>query len=76
MSHGFQRGALVELDGLLAVVVGLPGDDGVPEEHVAVWFGRPQVERRSKRGTGGARPEVWMVPVDLMSPAAEPVFKH
>jgi hypothetical protein len=36
------RGLFVEVDGLVAVVVGLPGEEDVPEEHVALWFGAPR----------------------------------
>ena len=71
-----QKGSLVELDGLLTVVVSLAGEDGVPDDHVALWFGEPQVERMSRGGSGGARPEVWIVPEDLIGPSAEPVVKH
>ena len=40
-------GMLVELDGLLAVLVALPGDEGVPDDHVAAWFGQARGERKS-----------------------------
>jgi len=72
----WNRGDLVELDGLLAVVVGVDADPGVPEGHVAVWFGEPQCHRKSKGGLGGQRPEVWTVPEQYCVPAAEPVYKH
>jgi hypothetical protein len=70
MSDEITRGAFVELDGLLAVVVGLPGDDNVPDEHAALWFGDPPTTRRSEGGSGGARPEVWTVPLGLLDPVA------
>ena len=47
--HKWKRGDLVELDGLLAVVVGVEGDPDIPEDHVAVWFGDPRCERKSHR---------------------------
>lgn len=72
----WKRGDLVELDGLLAVVVGVEGDPNVPEEHIAVWFGDPRSERKSKGGPGGKQPEVWTVPADYFVVAASPVWKH
>jgi hypothetical protein len=72
----WQRGDLVELDGLLAVVVGIDGDDGVPEDHVALWFGDPRCTRKSEGGAGGAAPEVWTVPEDLCVRAAPPLVRH
>lgn len=70
------RGDLVELDGLLAVVVGAEGDPDVPEGHIAVWFGDPRCVRKSQGGPGGQRPELWTVPVELFDAAAEPIWKH
>ena len=72
----WQRGDLVELDGLLAVVVGVEGDPGVPGEHVAAWFGDPRCRQKSQGGPGGERPEVWTVPEAYLAPASEPVYKH
>jgi hypothetical protein len=76
----WKRGALVEMDGVLAVVVGLEGnevgDDAVPEDHVAVWFGHPQTTRLSQGGSGGATPEVWLVPAEHFELAAPPDIKH
>jgi hypothetical protein len=72
----WQRGAFVELDGLLAVVTAVEGDAGVPEGHVALWFGDPRCRRKSEGGTGGHRPEVWTVPEEYCLPAAEPVARH
>ena len=71
-----RKGELVELDGLLGVVVGLAGEEGVPDEHVAVWFGQPQVERVSRGGSGGARHEAWTVPEALLASSAKPILKH
>lgn len=72
----WRRGDLVELDGLLAVVVGLAGDPNVPEDHVAVWFGDPRCVRKSQDGSGGQRPELWTVPAEYFVPAAEPNWNH
>jgi hypothetical protein len=70
------RGDFVELDGLPAVVVGLAGEPGVPEEHLALWFGTPQVTRISKGGSGHVAPEVWTVPEDLVRAGAPPIWNH
>ena len=72
----WSRGDLVEVDGLLAVVVGIKGDPEVPEEHVALWFGDPRCPRKSEGGAGGLRPEVWTVPEECCVPVAQPVYKH
>jgi hypothetical protein len=72
----FQRGDFVELDGLLAVVVGTDADGRAPEDHVALWFGDPRGERVSKGGAGGLRPEVWTVPSEYCSAAPEAIVKH
>jgi hypothetical protein len=69
-------GTFVEMDGLLAVIVGVSGDEGVPDEHVALWFGDPRGDRVSQGGIGGLNPEVWTVPQDLISPAQAPIYKH
>ena len=70
------RGNLVELDGLLAVVVGIEGDPDVPEEHVALWFGDPTGDRTPLGGTGRRQPELWTVPADYLRAAAPPVYRH
>ena len=72
----WKRGDLVELDGLLAVVVGVEGDLNVPQDHVAVWFGDPRCERKSEGGTGGKQPEIWTVPAEYWVAAAPPILKH
>jgi hypothetical protein len=69
-------GDFVELDGLLAVVVGVEGDPDVPEDHIAVWFGDPRCERTSQGGTGGKQPEVWKVPAECFVAAAPPIWSH
>lgn len=72
----FQKGQFLEFDGVPAVIVGLPGDAGVPEGHVALWFGSPDVTRKSQGGIGGISPEVWTVPADLCGPGTVPTVKH
>ena len=72
----WKRGDLVELDGLLAVVVGIDGDPNVPEEHVALWFGDPRCVRRSEGGSGGLQPEVWTVPAEYLVAAAGAIYQH
>jgi len=72
----FKRGDIIELDGLLAVVVGTSDDGGAPEDHLAVWFGDPQSIRISRGGAGGKHPEIWNVPVDYCIVAALPVVRH
>lgn len=72
----WQRGQLVELDGLLAVVVGIDADPWVPEGHVALWFGEPRTIRKSQGGPGGLTPEVWTIPAEYCTPAAAPVVRH
>ena len=72
----FKRGDLVELDGLLAAVVGTFEDGGAPEDHLALWFGDPQCTRISQGGAGGQRPEVFTVPSDVCVMASAPVVRH
>ena len=72
----WQRGQLVEIDGLLAAVVGTDEDSWVPEDHVALWFGDPRAARKSQGGPGGLRPEVWTVPADCCICALAPVVRH
>lgn len=72
----WRRGDLVELDGLLAVVVGTEGEPDVPEGHVALWFGEPRCVRESEGGKGGERPEIWAIPEDMLAPGAELIRCH
>ncbi len=69
-------GDLVELDGLLAVVVGIAGDANVPEDHIAVWFGKPDCVRISEGGAGGQSPEIWTVPIELVKSTATATWDH
>ena len=72
----FERGDIVEFDGLLAVVVGTTADDNTPEDHLALWFGDPRGKRLSEGGYGGLQPEVWTVPSESCQPAAASIVLH
>lgn len=72
----WRRGDLVELDGLLAVVVGIEGEPHVPEGHIAVWFGDPRCIRKSEGGPSGQRPQVVTVPAEYFVAAADPIWQH
>ncbi len=72
----WRRGDLVEFDGILAAVVGVEGDPGVPEEHVALWFGEPRGVRTSRGGVGGLRPVILTVPEEYCRPALEADVRH
>ena len=48
----FNRGDLVELNGEFASVVGVYGDPGVPDGHVAIFYGTDE----------NGLPDVWTVP--------------
>ena len=80
-SAAWERGDLVELDGRLGVVVAIGGggigDDhpDVPEDHIAVWFGDSQGDRKSRSGADN-HPEIWTVPAERFVAAAPPVWKH
>lgn len=75
MSH-WQRGDLVEMDGLLGVVVAVAGENNVAEDHAGVWFGAPECVRLSAGGTGGRSPEIWTVPEDVLQQAQPATWKH
>ncbi len=76
MNMELKKGSFIEFDGLLGVVTGSEGDRGVPEGHVAVWFGNPQGKRKSEGGHGGLAPEVWTVPIEYCERAEPPVIEH
>ena len=71
-----KRGTIVEVDGLLGVVVIQPGEEGISEDHVALWFGHPPTTRISEGGIGGAEPEVWIVPVEYCAIARAARLRH
>jgi hypothetical protein len=72
----WKRGQMVEIDGLLAAVVGTSADAWVPDDHLALWFGDPPAIRISQGGKGGLRPEVWTVPAEYCAPAADLDVRH
>ena len=74
--RNWQRGDLVVLNGLLAVVVGIPGDPNVPEDHIAIWYGEPQDQRLSKESPGQEKPKVYTVPAEYCYPGPEPLYLH
>ena len=57
----FERGQMVEQDGLLAVVVGLAGDEGVPDEHLARSGMVSRKPSASQMVGKGAR-NLWSIP--------------
>ena len=64
-----KRGDMVTMDGLLAAVVGVEGVSGIPEGHVALWFGDPTARRASEGGTPKSQAEAWTVPTEYCTPA-------
>jgi hypothetical protein len=62
------KGELVILDKKLCVVVGTEQDEGVPEGHLAVWFGDTAED--------GISPEVWTVPAEYFVRAPAAKMKH
>jgi hypothetical protein len=74
--NDFPIGSFVEFDGLLAVVIGLSGEKGVPDDHLALWFGEPHGKRISEGGSGNLVPIVWTVPIEHCLPAKPPVMQH
>jgi hypothetical protein len=72
----WERGEMVEFDGLLAAVVGTSADPWVPDDHVALWFGDAQGVRASQGGAVGRRPEVWTVPAEYCAPADDFDVRH
>lgn len=76
MASRFKKGDFAELDGVPCVVVGVYGDEDVPEDHIAVWFGDPVVISKSKGGKGNVIPEVWTVPEEYFEPGQPPNIRH
>ncbi len=72
----FQIGQFIEFDGLLAVVVGISGQDDVPDDHLAIWFGEPQGQRLSEGGQGNLVPLVYTVPIEYCLVAKPPSLIH
>ena len=74
----FYKGQFVLFDGLPAVVVGLEDDlkGFVSEDHVGLWFGDPQVKRKSEGWPREVKPEIWTVPKEYCEPIKEVEYKH
>ncbi len=72
----FQRGDIVEVDGILGTVVQVTGEAGVPDDHVVIWFGEPRGTRISEGGSGQTIPEVWTIPADVCIPAKTAKVNH
>jgi len=72
----FEKGDFVELDGLIAVVVGVSGENDLPDDHIALWFGEDDQKRISQGGSGNVIPQVWTVPIELCMKARDPNIKH
>lgn len=71
-----KKGDFVEMDGLIAVIVGTADDKDVPEDHVALWFGMPGTIRLTNADHTQTPPEVWTVPISVCSMALPAIFRH
>jgi len=75
-----QRGDLIELNGLPCVIIALAGesigDEQVPEEHVAVWYGDIEPTPTWEEGTGNVKTKVWTVPLEYCMPGQVPTVLH
>ncbi|MBJ6108342.1 hypothetical protein JAO73_04925 [Hymenobacter sp. BT523] len=78
MESNIQVGDFLEFDGLLCIVVALAGrygDEDIPEEHIAVWFGgndpagKPVEEERFK-------PAIWTIPQEYFKKTPRPEVLH
>ncbi|MFC0682593.1 hypothetical protein ACFFGH_32595 [Lysobacter korlensis] len=67
-----KRGDIVVIGDRVAVVVALEGEDDVPEEHVALWFGPEEASKTEDR----LRPIVWTAPAEYCSLAAPAEWRH
>jgi len=76
MAIAFKRGDLVESNGLLGVVVGVYGDNYVPEDHIAIWYGSTTTSSSIQKGQGALVPEVWTVPQEYVRLAPNPIMHH
>ena len=75
-----KKGDLVELNGLPCVIVGMAGecfgDEEVPEEHVALWYGDTEPKPTWEGGTGKVKTVVFTVPIDCLEPGQVPRVRH
>lgn len=61
-------GDFVILNGNTCVVVGVDGDAGVPEDHVALWYGEVELD---------GSPIVWTVPAEYVGKLDRaPTYRH
>jgi hypothetical protein len=67
--YEFKRGDLVLLNDRVAAIVGLGGEPGVPENHVALWYGE-------KIDSPSSDPVAWTVPAEFCLPAPKLRFLH
>jgi len=77
----FSLGDILVLDNEPCVVVGLSGqllgEEEVPEEHIAVWFGGNNPERwNSEYGQAKDRIEVWTIPAGYFKHGPAPIVSH
>lgn len=70
-----KRGDLVLLNGRVAAVVGVEGEPGVPEGHVALWFGDHDAEAKPAVDRSIPHCEAWTVPVEYRV-AVEATLRH
>jgi hypothetical protein len=64
----FAKGDFALMNGKLCVIVGVWGDPGVPEEHLAAWYGAE---------ADSAIPEVRTIPAEyFVRPDSPVIFRH
>ena len=75
-----RRGDLVQLNGQPCVIVALAGefigDEEVPEEHVALWYGDAEAKPTWEGGATNVPTEVWTVPLEYVEPGPVPTVLH
>lgn len=76
MAIAFKRGDLVENNGLLEVVVGGYGDNHVPEDHIAIWYGSNTTTSSTQKEESALVPEIWTVPQEYVRLAPSPIMRH
>lgn len=70
----FKLGDIVLLNGVLAAVVGIEGDPGIPEGHVALWYGGSRNVEPSF--TVFEAPLAWTVPAEYCTLAPPIKLQH
>jgi hypothetical protein len=76
MIKAFNRGDFVEVDGALGVVVGVAGEQQVPEEHLAIWFGVDKPSSAAQEEHGVGCPEVWTIPQEYVQAGPNAIVHH